>query len=161
MIGNGPFFLDLAHGRRPGLEGPRGYQSRFVVLPPFPFDDEETYDENSRNAAVVFESDSREGIHIEDAKRVDEQWRVAGESGMPLVVTGKGVAMQAAREQAYNASMRPYREPLLPRRRRALDRRRRGTVAIVVYLGPTRKDECLHGLAPRPLARAERGPLCV
>ncbi|EMA21367.1 phosphoribosylglycinamide synthetase C domain-containing protein [Haloarcula amylolytica] len=119
--GTGQFFLDLANGRDPGLEVHRGYQVAVrVVLPPFPFDDQKTYDENSRNAAVVFGSDSREGIHIEDAKRVsvagtdratgersepgaavDGQWRVAGESGMPLVVTGKGETMQAAREQAY------------------------------------------------------------
>ncbi|WP_420182571.1 phosphoribosylamine--glycine ligase [Haloarcula sp. KBTZ06] len=117
----GQFFLDLANGRDPELEVHRGYQVAVrVVLPPFPFDDQKTYDENSRNAAVVFGSDSREGIHIEDAKRVsvagtdratgersepgaavDGQWRVAGESGMPLVVTGKGETMQAAREQAY------------------------------------------------------------
>ena len=98
----GQFFLDLANGRDPELEVHRGYQVAVrVVLPPFPFTDEQTYDENSRNAAVVFESDSRDGIHIEDAKRVDGQWRVAGESGMPLVVTGKGETMQAAREQAY------------------------------------------------------------
>ncbi|KOX92238.1 phosphoribosylamine--glycine ligase [Haloarcula rubripromontorii] len=100
--GTGQFFLDLANGRDPELAVHRGYQVGVrVVLPPFPFDDEQTYDENSRNAAVVFQSDSREGIHIEDAKRVDGQWRVAGESGMPLVVTGKGETMQAAREQAY------------------------------------------------------------
>ncbi|KAA9407583.1 phosphoribosylamine--glycine ligase [Haloarcula sp. CBA1131] len=117
----GQFFLDLANGRDPELEVHRGYQVAVrVVLPPFPFDDQKTYDENSRNAAVVFGSDSREGIHIEDAKRVpvegtdratgersesgaavDGQWRVAGESGMPLVVTGKGDTMQGAREQAY------------------------------------------------------------
>jgi len=98
----GQFFLDLANGRDPDLEVHRGYQIAVrVVLPPFPFDDEETYDENSRNAAVVFGSDSREGIHIEDAKRIDGQWRVAGESGMPLVVTGKGETMQRARGQAY------------------------------------------------------------
>jgi len=98
----GQFFLDLANGRDPDLEVHRGYQIAVrAVLPPFPFDDEETYDENSRNAAVVFGSDSREGIHIEDAKRIDGQWRVAGESGMPLVVTGKGETMQRAREQAY------------------------------------------------------------
>ena len=98
----GQFFLDLANGRDPDLEVHRGYQIAVrVVLPPFPFDDEETYDENSRNAAVVFGSDSREGIHIEDAKRIDGQWRVAGESGMPLVVTGKGETMQSARGQAY------------------------------------------------------------
>jgi phosphoribosylamine--glycine ligase len=50
---------------------------------------------------VVFETEDREGIHIEDAKRVDGQWRVAGDAGMPLVVTGKGETMSAARDQAY------------------------------------------------------------
>ncbi|WP_178915987.1 phosphoribosylamine--glycine ligase [Natronomonas gomsonensis] len=98
----GQFFYDLARGEDPNLQVHQGYQVAVrVVLPPFPFDDEKTYDENSRNAAVVFDTDSREGIHIEDAKNVDGQWRAAGESGMPLVVTGKGETMGAAREQAY------------------------------------------------------------
>jgi phosphoribosylamine--glycine ligase len=98
----GQFFYDLAHGNAPDLRVHRGYQVGVrVVLPPFPFDDPKTYDENSRNAAVVFETESREGIHLEDAKKVDGQWRVAGESGMPLVVTGTGETMQAAREQCY------------------------------------------------------------
>ncbi len=97
------FFHDLAHGNAPEPEVHGGYQIAVrVVLPPFPFDDEETYDENSRNAAVVFETESREGIHLEDTKRVDGQWRVAGESGMPIVVTGKGETMRAARERAYD-----------------------------------------------------------
>ncbi|QLG26790.1 phosphoribosylamine--glycine ligase [Halorarum halophilum] len=117
----GEFLYDLAHGNDPDLRVHQGYQVGVrVVLPPFPFDDGKTYDENSRNAAVVFETDSREGIHIEDAKCVsvgeggpgseepcdpsandDGQWRAAGESGMPLVVTGKGTTMREAREQAY------------------------------------------------------------
>src|SRR6056297_2935253 len=98
----GAFFYDLAHGNAPDPAVHGGYQIAVrVVLPPFPFDDEKTYDENSRNAAVVFDTDSRDGIHLEDTKRVDGQWRVAGESGMPLVVTGKGETMQNAREQAY------------------------------------------------------------
>ncbi len=50
---------------------------------------------------MVFETEGRDGIHIEDAKYVDGQWRVAGDSGMPIVVTGKGETMRAAREQAY------------------------------------------------------------
>ncbi|ELZ28002.1 phosphoribosylamine-glycine ligase [Halogeometricum pallidum JCM 14848] len=99
----GQFFYDLAHGNDPELEVHRGYQIGVrIVLPPFPFTDEKTYDENSRNAAVVFETENRAGIHLEDAKQVDGQWRVAGESGMPLVVTGKGETMQEAREQAYD-----------------------------------------------------------
>jgi phosphoribosylamine--glycine ligase len=99
----GEFFYRLANGEDPGLRVHQGYQIAVrVVLPPFPFDDEKTFDENSRNAAIVFETDDREGIHLEDAKLVDGQWRVAGESGMPLVVTGKGETMDAAREQAYD-----------------------------------------------------------
>jgi phosphoribosylamine--glycine ligase len=73
-----------------------------VVLPPFPFDDEKTYDESSRNAAVVFETERRAGIHLEDAKNVDGQWRVAGENGTPLIVAGKGETVQAARRQAHD-----------------------------------------------------------
>ena len=100
--GTGEFLHRLAHGEDPDLKVHQGYQVAIrIVLPPFPFDDEKTYDENSRNAAVVFESGDTEGIHIEDAKKVDGQWRVAGENGMPIVVTGKGETMQAAREQAY------------------------------------------------------------
>jgi phosphoribosylamine--glycine ligase len=99
----GQFFYDLAHGNDPAPDVHGGYQIAVrIVLPPFPFDDEQTYDENSRNAAVVFETDSRAGVHIEDAKQVDEQWRVAGDNGMPIVVTGTGETMRAAREQAYD-----------------------------------------------------------
>jgi phosphoribosylamine--glycine ligase len=98
----GQFLSDLAHGNDPELDVHGGYQVGVrVVLPPFPFDDPTTYDENSRNAAVVFRTESREGIHLEDTKEVDGQWRVAGESGMPLVVTGKGETMQSARRRAY------------------------------------------------------------
>jgi phosphoribosylamine--glycine ligase len=111
----GAFFHDLARGGDPDLSVHRGYQVCLrVCLPPFPFDDEATFAENSRNAAIVFrDGDPPAGVHIEDAKRVpldggsadaessDHQWRVAGESGIALVVTGKGPTMAAAREQAY------------------------------------------------------------
>ncbi|WP_435346255.1 phosphoribosylamine--glycine ligase [Haloarchaeobius sp. HRN-SO-5] len=104
----GEFLAGLATGDAPDLRVHHGYQVCIrVVLPPFPFDDPKTYDENSRNAAVVFEDGDGptappEGVHIEDAKRVDGHWRVAGESGMPLVVTGMGETMAAAREQCYD-----------------------------------------------------------
>jgi len=101
--GTGQFFDDLANGRDPELQVHEGYQVGVrIVLPPFPFDDEATYDESSRNAAIVFQTDSREGVHIEDAKEVEGQWRAAGENGMPLVVTGKGETMQQARRQCYD-----------------------------------------------------------
>ncbi len=46
-------------------------------------------------------TDRATGERSESGAAVDGQWRVAGESGMPLVVTGKGDTMQGAREQAY------------------------------------------------------------
>ena len=99
----GEFVEELATGNTPELRVHRGYQVGVrVVLPPFPFTDEKTYDENSRNAAVVFETEDREGVHIEDAKDVGGQWRVAGEKGMPIVVTGKGETMQTARKRCYD-----------------------------------------------------------
>lgn len=98
----GQFFYDLAHGTDPELRVHRGFQVAIrVVLPPFPFDDEKTYDETSRDAAIVFETDSRDGIHLEDVRNVDGQWRVAGVNGMPIVVTGIGETMQEARDQCY------------------------------------------------------------
>jgi phosphoribosylamine--glycine ligase len=100
----GEFFHFLARGEDPGLEVHGGYQIAVrVCVPPFPFDDEATFAENSRNAAVVFEEGrDRAGVHIEDTKNVDGQWRVAGESGIVLVVTGTGETMADARQQAYD-----------------------------------------------------------
>jgi phosphoribosylamine--glycine ligase len=98
----GQFFYDLAHGDDPELAVHDGYQIAVrVVLPPFPFDDAKTYDENSRNAAAVVQTENRDGIHLEETKKIDGQWRVAGENGMPLVVTGTGETMQRARARAY------------------------------------------------------------
>ncbi len=99
----GTFLNDLAAGSDPELSVHEGYQVAVrVCVPPFPFDDPATFDENSRNAAIVFESAAdTAGIHIEDTKRVDGQWRIAGESGIPLVVTGMGETMHEARDQAY------------------------------------------------------------
>ena len=98
----GACFAALARGEDPDLQVHRGYQvGGRVHVPPFPIADQTVYDGNSRNAAIVFETDDREGVHIEDAKRVDGQWRAAGESGMSLVVTGTGETMAEARAQAY------------------------------------------------------------
>ncbi|WP_135824124.1 phosphoribosylglycinamide synthetase C domain-containing protein [Halorussus ruber] len=99
----GEFFAALARGENPDLSVHRGYQVAVrVCVPPFPFDDEKTFDENSRNAAVVFENpEETAGVHIEDTKNVEGQWRVAGTSGIVLVVTGKGQTVREAQSQAY------------------------------------------------------------
>ncbi|HKL29837.1 MAG TPA: phosphoribosylglycinamide synthetase C domain-containing protein, partial [Natrialbaceae archaeon] len=98
----GEFFYELANGRKPELKVHEGYQICVrICVPPFPFDDDATFDENSRNAAIVFDTDTRDGFHLEDTKNVDGQWRVAGTSGIPLVVTGKGQTMEEARQACY------------------------------------------------------------
>lgn len=98
----GEFFYELAHGRDPNLEVHHGYQIAVrICVPPFPFDDEKTFDENSRNAAIVFESGEHEGIHIEDTKNIDGQWRVAGTSGIVAIPTGTGPTMRDAQEEVY------------------------------------------------------------
>ncbi|WP_338729574.1 phosphoribosylamine--glycine ligase [Haladaptatus sp. DJG-WS-42] len=98
----GEFFYKLAHGDDPELQVHNGYQIAVrICVPPFPFDDDKTFDENSRNAAIVFETDDREGIHIEDTKKVNGQWRVAGTSGIAIIATGKGPTMRRAQEKAY------------------------------------------------------------
>ena len=100
----GEFFYRMAHGETFEIKAHRGYQVAVrVCVPPFPFDDDKTFDENSRNAAIVFEDPQRlEGIQIEDTKLVDGQWRVAGESGIVLIATGMGWSMLEAREQVYD-----------------------------------------------------------
>ena len=61
-----------------------------IVVPPFPFDDEATFESFSKNAAIVFKRPVTEGIHIEDVKIVNQQWLVAGTSGVVLIVVLRG-----------------------------------------------------------------------
>jgi phosphoribosylamine--glycine ligase len=72
-------------------------------VPPFPFDDDATFDSFSRNATIVFKKGvAPEEVHIEDVKQVNGQWLVAGTSGVVLVVVGLGPTMKQARAQAYS-----------------------------------------------------------
>jgi phosphoribosylamine--glycine ligase len=73
-----------------------------VVVPPFPYNDRETFESTSKDSVVLFKTPSRDGIHIEDVKLVDGEWRVTGNSGVVLVVCGTGSTMRQAQRQAYN-----------------------------------------------------------
>jgi len=98
----GSFLAALARGEEPKYRAHRGYQVGVrICVPPFPFRDEATFDENSRNAAIVFRDGKTDGVRIQDTKRVDGQWRVAGDHGIVLFVTGMGSTMAEARQQAY------------------------------------------------------------
>lgn len=97
------FLYGLATGDPPELSVHDGYQIGFrVCVPPFPADDVDWFEEHSRDLAIRFRDDGvPDGVHLEDAKYTDGEYRVAGETGEALVVTGRGESMEAARRQAH------------------------------------------------------------
>ncbi len=99
----GEFFYDLAAGNNPKLRVRSGFQIGVrVVVPPFPFNDDKTFEAYSKNAVIVFKKPVKEEVHIEDVKQVNGQWLVAGTSGVVLVVVGYGPTMKQAQNMAYN-----------------------------------------------------------
>ena len=99
----GEFFSNLASGQDPQLRVKSGFQVGVrIIVPPYPFDDKKTFDTYSKDAVIIFKRPNYEGVHIEDVKRIDGQWIVAGTSGVVLVVTGSGSTMRTAQLQAYN-----------------------------------------------------------
>jgi len=110
----GDFLYELAKGEKPKLRVKTGFQVGVrIVVPPFPFTDDETFNVKSKDSVIYFKAlkksanhidDSKkyEGIHIEDVKEINGEWLVTGTSGVVLVVTGSGVTMRQAQNQAYN-----------------------------------------------------------
>jgi phosphoribosylamine--glycine ligase len=99
----GTFLADLAAGRPAELRTKRGFQVAVVVaVPPFPFVDPDAFRKFSEDAVVMFRRELKEGFHPCDLKRADGDWRLAGNSGYALVMTGSGATMQDARKEAYN-----------------------------------------------------------
>lgn len=99
----GAFLADLAEGKNPKLRVKSGFHIGVrVCVPPFPFEDKKTFDSYSKDAVIVFKKPSREGIHIEDVRMSNEQWLVAGSTGVVLVAVGTGQTMKQAQAQAYN-----------------------------------------------------------
>jgi phosphoribosylamine--glycine ligase len=45
-----------------------------MVVPPFPFDDDERFDSLSNNSAIVFKKPPTDEIHIEDVNQNNGQW---------------------------------------------------------------------------------------
>jgi phosphoribosylamine--glycine ligase len=99
----GLFLWDLAHGNDPKLKVKSGFQVGVrIVMPPFPFDDDATFESFSKNAVIVFKRGTPEEVHIEDVKIIEGQWVVAGTSGVVLTVVGLGSTMKQAQAQCYS-----------------------------------------------------------
>lgn len=96
-------FYKLAEGSISRFRARSGFQVGVrIVVPPFPFKDKETFESSSKDAVILFKTPSREGIHIEDVKLLNDEWLVTGTSGVALIVCGIGPTMKQAQRQAYN-----------------------------------------------------------
>jgi phosphoribosylamine--glycine ligase len=92
----------LADGSLDRFKTKSGFQIGVrVIVPPYPFDDEKTFEEISKEAVVFFKKGTPEEVHIEDVKLVDGQWLVAGTAGVVLTVVGLGPTMRQAKAAAY------------------------------------------------------------
>jgi len=97
----GEFLHGLAAGTRNTFKTRSGFQIGVrIVVPPFPFSDPETFRVKSKDTIIHFRK-SKEGVHFEDVKLVNDEWLITGESGVILVVVGMGQTMKQAQKQAY------------------------------------------------------------
>jgi len=98
----GGFLYNLAKGENVKLKVKSGFQVGIrIVVPPFPFKDPETFNVKSKDSIVYFKKPVYDGLHIEDVKRVKNEWVVTGVSGVVLIVCGMGSTMRDAQKQAY------------------------------------------------------------
>ena len=99
----GDFLAALANRQPFNLRAAKGFQLGVVVaVPPYPYDDQDTFDKFSDDAVIMFKKNGVNGVHHCDVRLVDGDWRLAGSSGYALVVTGSGPTMNDAKLQAYN-----------------------------------------------------------
>jgi len=97
------FLHGIAKGEKPEFRVKRAFEVGVVVaVPPFPFDDPKAFKKYSEEASIIFKKPAYEGVHLGDVKLVEGDWRLAGNSGYALVITGSGTTMSEARSAAYN-----------------------------------------------------------
>lgn len=101
----GEWLARLAKGEQFELKTKKGFQIGVRVSIPTLFSkgkDSETT-ERYKDLPILFKKQNGlDGIHIEDVKNENGVWRVAGTSGVLLVITGSGTTVAEARKQAYS-----------------------------------------------------------
>ena len=105
LTSTGEWLWKLARGDNFELKTKKGFQIVVRISVPTFFakaKDRETV-EMYRDLPILFKKSSNlDGIHIEDVKIEDGVWRIAGESGVLLSVTGSGATVEEARRQVYS-----------------------------------------------------------
>lgn len=99
-IPKGELLYKLAKGEDFEIKTKNGFQIGVVICTPafLSFEDNETY----KDLAIRFKKNNLEGIHLGDVKIENGIWRMAGNSGYTLVVTGSGSTVAEARHVVYN-----------------------------------------------------------
>ena len=99
----GELLAAMARGEPFAMRTKRGFQVCVVVaVPPFPYTDPDAFRKFSEDAVVIFKKPMTEGVHPCDVRLVDGDWRLCGNSGYALVVSGSGSTMEDARRETYN-----------------------------------------------------------
>ncbi len=100
-IGN--MLYKLASGESFQIRTKKGFQiGVFMVVPPFPYEDDKTFNLFSKDAVVVFKKPMKEGIHPMHLKQVNGEWLITGNMGIAVLVTGTGLTMKEAQKLMYN-----------------------------------------------------------
>lgn len=101
----GEWLNKLVSGENFELRVKKGFQIGVEIFVPTHFTksrDREMVDVY-RDLPIFFKKQNNlEGVHIQDVKRAEGVWRIAGESGSLLVVTGSGSTVEESRHAAYS-----------------------------------------------------------
>jgi len=98
----GELLAGLARGEKVEIKARSGFQVGVrIVVPPFPYDDQRTFEANSEERVIIFRKPDLAGVHIEDVKLMNGEWVITGDSGVVLIVVGTAPTMRQAQAQAY------------------------------------------------------------
>lgn len=99
----GDWMRYLARGENFEFKTKKGFQVGVEIFVPTHFRPRDReFAEIYRDLPIFFKKPGNiDGVHLQDVKLADGVWRIAGESGSILVVTGAGTTVAEAQRQAY------------------------------------------------------------
>ncbi len=105
MNPTGEWLEKLARGESFEFKTKKGFQIGVRLMVPTLFAQAKDHElvEMYHDLPIFFKKKTNfEGIHIEDVKNEDNIWRIAGESGVLMVIAGTGTTVEEARKQVYS-----------------------------------------------------------
>jgi phosphoribosylamine--glycine ligase len=88
------------------FETKKGFQIGVCIfVPPYPFNDPEIFRVKSRGSVIHFKKEMTKedlkSVHILEVQKIKNEWVVSGTEGWPIIVSGNGVDLEAARSDVY------------------------------------------------------------